>query len=143
MKNLFCLFLLVSIYSAVKAQTTQEEFNYVTKGYSMQVESGLDMKKGYTLKDVGDYQLNFGKEGIRQTVFKFLYRTGQAKPCALMLIYKRTTGFIDYYCIPTPNASQALWQQTLTKIDSPENSPQFYKTFIWGLMKLTAELSAK
>ncbi|CAN5407445.1 hypothetical protein BH11BAC1_BH11BAC1_21270 [soil metagenome] len=28
-------------------RTTEEEFNYMTKGYKMQLDGGLDMKKGY------------------------------------------------------------------------------------------------
>lgn len=44
--------------------TTEEEYNYMTKGYQMQLSSGLDMKKGYMLgttvsiKD-HDYSFNF------------------------------------------------------------------------------------
>ncbi len=35
--------------------TTDEEYNYAIKGYQAQVEAGLDMKKGYVLKDLGDW----------------------------------------------------------------------------------------
>ena len=44
------------------APTTEEEYNYLTKGYKIQVESGLDMKKGYSLIDMGTYQLSFKGE---------------------------------------------------------------------------------
>lgn len=33
--------------------TTEEEYNYLTKGYRVQLESGLDMKKNYLLEDWG------------------------------------------------------------------------------------------
>jgi hypothetical protein len=36
------------------APTTEEEYNYMTKGYKIQLESGLDMKKGYAFKDMDD-----------------------------------------------------------------------------------------
>jgi hypothetical protein len=29
-----------------QAPTTEEEYNYLTKGYAIQISSGLDMKKG-------------------------------------------------------------------------------------------------
>ena len=29
--------------------TTEEEYNYITKGYQIQLSSGLDMKKGYAV----------------------------------------------------------------------------------------------
>ncbi|MDI5888742.1 hypothetical protein [Flavobacterium yafengii] len=32
--------------------TTLEEYNYMTKGYKIQVSSGLDVKKGYVITDL-------------------------------------------------------------------------------------------
>ena len=32
--------------------TTEAEYNYLTKGYRVQMESGLDMTKGYTFQDM-------------------------------------------------------------------------------------------
>lgn len=37
---------LVVFFTNLYFQTTQEEYNYITKGYKIQLESGLDMKKG-------------------------------------------------------------------------------------------------
>lgn len=44
--------------------TTEEEYNYMTKGYQIQMSGGLDMKKGYTLGTTvsikeGSYSFNF------------------------------------------------------------------------------------
>jgi hypothetical protein len=43
-------FLLLSAVSFAQ-NTTQEEYNFMTKGYQQLIESGLDMKKGYALAD--------------------------------------------------------------------------------------------
>jgi hypothetical protein len=49
MKSIFLLVLfLFSLHSF--SQTSTEEYNYVTKGLKIQMESGLDMKKGYVLE---------------------------------------------------------------------------------------------
>ena len=66
MKYLFLLLLFMTS-SALFAQldstlvrsapTTMEEYNYMTKGYKIQVESGLDMKKGYYFEDMGDHKI--------------------------------------------------------------------------------------
>ena len=45
-------------------KTTVEEFNYMTKGYLIQLDGGLDMKKGYITDDPteikeGDYSFKF------------------------------------------------------------------------------------
>ena len=50
----FFLFALIASATICNAQivngiTTEEEYNYMTKGYQMQESSGLDMKKGYAL----------------------------------------------------------------------------------------------
>lgn len=42
-------------------QTTEEEYNYLTKGYKVQIESGLDMKKGYEFKDLANDYTQFYK----------------------------------------------------------------------------------
>jgi hypothetical protein len=106
----FLSFLTTNLFS----QSTQEEYNYVAKGYKVQIESGLDMKKGYTLVDMGSWGLDHNPEH-RECTFKGLLRQGQTKPCAIMMIYKRTdvaNGANFYVCIPTLEAAD-LWQQTL------------------------------
>ena len=47
------------LYAQTTITTTEEEYNYITKGYKVQFESGLDMKKGYILKDMGEWNLKY------------------------------------------------------------------------------------
>ncbi|WP_421799825.1 hypothetical protein [Haliscomenobacter sp.] len=55
----FLSLILIAFCSISFAQgTTQEEYNYVTKGYKIQQESGLDMKKGYSIKLYPETQTN-------------------------------------------------------------------------------------
>ena len=59
--------LLSSSVAKMYAQpTSEEEYNYITKGYKVQVETGLDMKAGYHFKDLGDWGLKFndGRRGF-------------------------------------------------------------------------------
>ncbi len=48
------IIILVLCENSFSQSTTQEEYNYITKGYKIQVESGLDMKKGYILTELGN-----------------------------------------------------------------------------------------
>jgi len=132
--------------TSIFGQTTQEEYNYITKGYKVQVESGLDMKKGYTLTDLGDWGLNSGSEN-RTCLFKALVRQGQTKPCAIMMIYKRTdisNGANYYVCIPSSDASDEIWNQTLTFITTNfKDQNTMMQVVIWALMKLSAQQSEK
>ena len=70
MKKITITLLLISALTSVSfsqiktAVTTEEEYNYMTKGYRMQLEGGLDMKKGYIIGtestiNVGTYNFKF------------------------------------------------------------------------------------
>ncbi|MDY0388208.1 MAG: hypothetical protein RBT65_14025 [Methanolobus sp.] len=124
------------------AQTTQEEYNYITKGYKIQIESGLDMKKGYLLNDLGDWGLNTGTEK-RNCEFKALIRDGESKPCAIMMIYKRidiANGAKYYICIPSSDSSSEIWDQTLNFITTTfKDSDKMSRTVIWALMKFSSQ----
>lgn len=127
------------------SQTTQEEYNYITKGYKLQIEGGLDMKKGYSLIDLGSWGLTHNPEH-RECSFKGLVRQGQTKPCAIMMIYKRTdvaNGAIWYICVPSIDAED-LWSQTLTFINTNcKENDKLENTLIWGLMHLASQQTTK
>ena len=103
---------IVAIAGKVGAQTTQEEYNYVTKGYKVQLESGLDMKKDYELRDIDNVKQS-GTNGTiaRQAWLKALNRVstnGTKTIAAYMIIYQRTGNLQQYFCIPSPNSSQGI-----------------------------------
>ncbi len=89
----------------VFGQTTLEEYNYVTKGYQVQLESGLDMKKNYELEDV-----NEATTGERIVTLKKLVKstTNQKKTVAYMLTYTKGSGTTEYICIPHPNSNDEI-----------------------------------
>jgi len=128
------------------SQTTQEEYNYLTKGYKDQIEKGQDMKKGYKISDLGTWNTESGKEK-RECEFKGLYRTGQTKPCAILMIFRRTDipqGANFYICIPSINATPEIWDQTLDFINKNfQGNDMAMKTIIWALMKFSAQEAGK
>lgn len=91
--------------------TTEEEYNYITKGYKIQIESGLDMKKGYSFKDITPgYSLFWDNGKIERNVkFKALFRDGEERPCAMLVRLERIGGITQYFCIPSYNADKKLW----------------------------------
>lgn len=125
-------------------QTTQEEYNYITKGYKVQVESGLDMKKGYSLTDLGKWSIPTGTV-VRQCEFKALIKTGQIKPSAIMMIYNRTDNGTKFYiCIPSSDASNEIWNQTLDFIKTTfKENDSMLQVVIWALMKFSSQEVAK
>lgn len=146
-KLLIPITLIVALLLTTKlfSQTTQEEYNYITKGYKVQMESGLDMKKGYTLIELGSWGLDHNPEH-RECTFKGLVRQGQTKPCAIMMIYKRTDvkeGATFYICIPTPDSTEQ-WNLTLNFInENCKNNDKMQNTMLWALMKFASQQTTK
>lgn len=145
MKKLLSILILSFFVKFSFAQgTTQEEYNYITKGYKVQIESGLDMKKGYSLTDMGSWSLTSGNEK-RVCEFKGLIRGNETSPSAVMMIYKRTdipNGAVYYICIPSYDASSEIWKQTLDFINSTfKDNNHMTLTVMWALMKFGSKNS--
>jgi hypothetical protein len=150
-------FLLLSIFSflttVTKAQTTDAEYNYITAGYKIQViDQGGDIKKGYSILPIdAGYKVNFGSDGLRDVSFMAMYRVGEKKPFAYMMIYKRTqSGFEKYYCIPAAGSKHELWTKTWNTImDDLKNSRTtntgipYSSTVIMALMKFISNLGGR
>lgn len=110
MKQLILLAVAFLATAALYAQTTLEEYNYIVKGYQIQVENGLDMKKGYQFTDLNDVSVGSGGT-IRTMNVKALYRSGETTPCAIMIIYHRPN--INppvYVCVPHYKSSSEIWK---------------------------------
>jgi len=112
--------------------TTIEEYNYLTKGYQIQIESGLDMKKGYTLKFFANHF-----SGQRDMKFYALRREGREYPCAILIIYQNAqSGFLDYICVPHYRSRDTLWAAYFAKIQTYSGEGAIALT--WGVTKAMA-----
>jgi hypothetical protein len=128
MKKLLFLFALIILsfqgISQSTSPTTEEEFNMATTGYKMYLQMGLPMKPGYRIVDLKEYEY-----GERKMVLKGLYRPTELKPCAMIIAYSRLRGAPEYYCIPSPDADELLWDRfrlSLTgEIDNKQEQLQF------------------
>jgi hypothetical protein len=125
------------------AQTTLTEYNYLTKGLKIQIESGLDMKKGYTLSQVDKvetqksvavlFSLNRdakdGKESVIAAYLIAYVETGQLDE-----------GDLEYICIPHPSSEQDIldkfWEQLYKAPQTIYSDPTLrLKTIIYVLAK--------
>lgn len=99
MKKITLLFIIFSFSSY--AQTTQEEYNYVTKGYAETIAKGLDLKKGYTLDHVYLYN-----DGLYSFNFNTLTNDVTKKTsCIMVFAHSLAWGNKYYICIPIGNAA--------------------------------------
>lgn len=159
--TLFVLFFI----GQVAAQTTYEEYTYLTKGYKTQVENGLDMKQGYRIMalpvfvesvktDTLGSQLNVFQKDIwqiqRTAQFKALYREGEETPCAILCIYEKFARnkssnelqkFADYICVPHFASDPKIWEMYTNKIGVYANEAQYSeasRVLLMGIAKTAA-----
>ncbi len=129
MKKIKLIFLLLLTVCFAKAQTiaptTPEEYNIGLAGYKMFLQMKVEIKKGYKITDLQTFEY-----GERKAEFKGLYRDGENKPCAVIIVYLKMRGSPEYYCIPTPDAPEALWDRVRTSItgetDVKQEQLQFF-----------------
>ena len=132
MKKLF-LALFVLGASVAFGQTTDDEYNYLTKGYAVQVSSGLDMKQGYSMTDKGNVPIDLGMT-ISVDV-KYLYRTNGNVYAGALLTVNGFKGPTKYFAVPAPGSSQGQWNQTLSAIQAAfANDKTGYEAIMWALM---------
>lgn len=118
MKGVIIL-LFITLASTLSAQTTMEEYNYLTKGLKIQIDSGLDMKKGYAIDTIYDNEL---------TLCALLRLKPSGKEVAAYLImlypadYYGGASDVEFICIPraeTPEM-QERFVSDLRKINDVE-----------------------
>ena len=101
-------------------KTTLEEYNYITKGYQIQVESGLDMKQGYEVYNVDSKTIS-----NRSAELKCLIRTNTPikEIACYFIVYKKDNRVIDYLCIPGPHSDISILNKYWNQIyDAPFSS---------------------
>lgn len=134
MKKIFIL-LIVLVNNVITAQentnlsfspeTTEKIYNYITKGYKIQLDSGLDIGlKGYTFGDDStpfSSVINLDTKSMKRVnTFKLLYEDGKELPCAIMMITRRLDNdATNYYCIPSARSKSDLWLKFRNHIFEP------------------------
>ncbi len=97
-----CLFTSSLLMSQEKAVTTEEEYNYLTKGYAEQLEKGGDMKADYELT-----KINQVKSGDYSFEFYILKQKSISLSKALLIIArkdKEKNDKVRYLCLPFNNS---------------------------------------
>lgn len=127
------LFFLVFITGAIQASaqpvapTTEEEYNYGAVGYRIQLQTRMTDKPGYEIRSGGSCE-----EPGRKITFNNMFRVGEKVPCAVILVYERPGASPSYYCVPSSNASPALWEKFKSSLnggtDNPLEQLRFFST---------------
>ena len=122
--------------------TTEIEFNYLTKGYAVDMSEGRDLKSGYRLDPMGqEYAI-----GTYTFNFSAFVKLDEKAVAAILVVAKSKEWNNTYYlCIPFNN--QELFQKYYNEIgawDAPISRAYAYVTSTWfagvAAMELNKEL---
>jgi len=110
------LFILICTVSFAQ-NTTQEEYNFMTKGYQQLLESGLDMKKGYALVDTMAFT---AQEGKYEIVFMNLLRQkNKSLAGTIAVVNSKVWGKRYFLGIPAAQADGSVDHQNTLRVKSP------------------------
>lgn len=121
---LLCVLLLPLSSNAIEP-TTAAEYNYGSVGYRIQKQAGMPDKDGYNISKVDEYE-----DDTRKVEMMGMFREGESSPCAVIMVYTRIRTAPLYFCMPTRDADQELWDKfsnsLTTGTDNPQEQLQFF-----------------
>jgi hypothetical protein len=101
MKKILLLLIVLFVSTYSFCQTTEEEYNFITKELKVQIDGNFDMKKGYELKTVKVINSNLKRAELGQ-----LIRTSDK---SIACYWLKFTNFKTYYfCLPNPHSTTEL-----------------------------------
>lgn len=92
--------LLVALTFAQTA-TTQEEYNYVTKGIANSITNGLDIKKGYLIDWKEDFSALDLTAGFEVDLYNLIRKKDSSLAC--FIVIQKWEKVRYWYCIPILN----------------------------------------
>jgi len=141
MKYIYIIALITSFTAA--SQTTLTEYNYLTKGYALDLETGRDIKKGYTINLINGFSSDIivEKDTISRAVHLYSFnKEGEQKPVALLAKYIRLDNkHITYFCIPSDKSDIDVIKLAKTEYFKKHNVTEENSTRIhysWNVLNL-------
>ena len=110
-------FIMIFSFSSARSQTTPEEYNYLTKGYKIQLDAGLDMKSGYSFTDIGTFNTQ-----QRSCTFKALVKQSSNKKVATLCIFHAANNDTYYFCLPTNGSPDIVFEDYRNSLNILDNS---------------------
>ncbi len=133
MKKSILAFAILTCSFVSYSQTTQEEYNYLTKDYpTHRNDKGFEIKKGYEMQN-----LFFNDaDSVSITMQKFVKVDGDKKTAvAYVLGYKKGKNATEFICIPHPNTSVSEVNSAFWKSLGTSNSSEKYQFVVSTLAR--------
>lgn len=121
MKIIISFTICFSLAYAAKAQTSQEIYNYISKGYITTLRDGLDIKRGYNFKEIIKGPEFTGS--LSSNTYQFRYRafykeTNENNTLAFMIVLLKNGAVDKVFCMPSYGSDEELWGAFWTDINT-------------------------
>jgi hypothetical protein len=131
MKKIISLTMVLFILANVaRAQTTWEDYRYVTAGLKDDIRKGKEVKSGYFLEEIGK-QVNIGSRNTQ------LYSFKKGTQLRAYVLWCWDNSSIFSLCIPTGSAGSDLWDKYYKDLQSVDGS--WHLLYSWAFSLITAK----
>ena len=138
MKKIFAFTMLLLCLSVfAKAQTTMEEYNYVSNGLIDDVSKSKDIKAGYSLQDLYISELVSWTNGQWRNIKLYSFnKNGQRK--AIAVEFSDSDRSRTFRCVPTKFTDQSIW--TLANASFGDLGQEWNTVLARAFVKLASRL---
>jgi hypothetical protein len=105
MKKLFLLLFILGSGLAY-SQTTQDEYNYLTKGWLTMQKQGLGMKQGYSTADRGKYTLDYNGYNLEVSILALVRTADNSTAGFIIMVHDTKKDNTQYFGVPAKNTDQ-------------------------------------
>lgn len=125
----------------LNAQTSVEDYNYITRGYADDINNGRGIKTGYNVSVFSTGESVKWADGTERYITLSYFKKGADKKAIIVACSDKngTTKKwnVSYHCIPTLSSSDYVWQQYY--FDMSDWDSNWKLTMCWALSKVLSE----
>ncbi len=115
MKKLFLLLFILGSSFAF-SQTTQDEYNYLTKGWLSMQQQGMGMKAGYATTDKGKYVMEYSGYNLEVSILNLTRTADNSSAGYIVMVHDTKKNNTQYIGVPTKNSDEGIWKQSIASI---------------------------
>jgi hypothetical protein len=136
MKKLFLLLFILGSGLAY-SQTTQDEYNYLTKGWLSMQQQGMGLKAGYATTDKGKYTVEYGGYNLEVSILNLTRTADNSSAGYIVMVHDTKKNNTQYIGVPAKNSDQGIWNSMLTNIRGIYGKDQTgYEAIMYAVMHL-------
>jgi len=119
------------------AQTSWQDYRYVTAGLKDDLSKGKNVKEGYSIVKIGT-ESSVSAGTLKRNAQLYYFKKGQTtKAFALQVWDTNNPNNYSFICIPTSDADTDIWKATFTDINAA--GKEWHIVFAWALATVVSQ----